>query len=73
MREEFAEALAPTCRSACNRCDIFDKYECLHKPEHGLGHKSFAIIESDREMMVSFMRLLCWGHKIGIYMCGAAW
>ncbi len=73
MREESAEAFAPACRSAYNRCDIFDMNECLHKPEHGPGLKLFAIIESDREINVSFMRLLCWGHKIDIYMFGAAW
>lgn len=39
IREESAEALAPACRSAYNRCNIFDMNECLHKPEYMLGLK----------------------------------
>jgi len=37
-------------RIETRRCTVFDQLECLHKPEQWPGLKSFAVIESEREI-----------------------
>jgi predicted transposase YbfD/YdcC len=37
-------------RIETRRCYVFDQLECLHKPEQWPGLKSFAVIESQREI-----------------------